>query len=66
MIIVLSACYSTCDGTLAAVSSVSAVDVIKPLFPDISDRSLFASDAVFDGLSGGETRWRWCYRESIW
>jgi Na+/proline symporter len=42
VIIVLSACYSTCDGTLAAVSSVSAVDVIKPLFPDISDRSLFA------------------------
>jgi Na+/proline symporter len=42
VIIVLSACYSTCDGTLAAVSSVSAVDVIKPLFPAISDRSLFA------------------------
>ncbi|MBD2435370.1 sodium:solute symporter [Nostoc sp. FACHB-110] len=41
VIIVLSACYSTCDGTLAAVSSVSAVDVIKPLFPNISERSLF-------------------------
>lgn len=42
VIIVLSACYSTCDGTLAAVSSVCAVDVIKPLFPDISEKSLFA------------------------
>lgn len=41
VIIVLSACYSTCDGTLAAVSSVSAVDVIKPLFPHISEKSLF-------------------------
>lgn len=41
VIIVLSACYSTCDGTLAAVSSVSAVDVIKPLFPNISEKSLF-------------------------
>ncbi|HEY9644203.1 MAG TPA: hypothetical protein V6C57_27160 [Coleofasciculaceae cyanobacterium] len=41
VIIVLSACYSTCDGTLAAVSSVSAVDVIKPLFPNISERALF-------------------------
>jgi urea-proton symporter len=41
VIIVLSACYSTCDGTLAAVSSVSAVDVIKPLFPNISEQALF-------------------------
>ncbi len=41
VLIVLSACYSTCDGTLAAVSSVSAVDVIKPLFPNISEKSLF-------------------------
>jgi Na+/proline symporter len=41
VLIVLSACYSTCDGTLAAVSSVSAVDVIKPLFPNISEQSLF-------------------------
>lgn len=41
VIIVLSACYSTCDGTLAGVSSVSAVDVIKPLFPNISEKALF-------------------------
>lgn len=40
-IIVLSACYSTCDGTLAAVSSVCAVDIIKPLAPNISEKSLF-------------------------
>jgi len=42
VILVLSACYSVTDGTLAAVSSVSAVDVIKPLFPHISEKALFA------------------------
>jgi Na+/proline symporter len=41
VIIVLSACYSTCDGTLAGISSIAAVDVIKPLFPNISERALF-------------------------
>jgi urea-proton symporter len=41
VVIVLSACYSTCDGALAAVSSISAVDIIKPLFPTISEKSLF-------------------------
>lgn len=42
VVIVLSACYSVVDGALASVSSVSAVDVIKPLFPQISERALFA------------------------
>lgn len=41
VVIVLSACYSTCDGALAAVSSISAVDIIKPLFPNIAEQSLF-------------------------
>jgi Na+/proline symporter len=37
---VLSACYSVSDGALAAVSSITAVDIIKPLYPDISDEKL--------------------------
>jgi Na+/proline symporter len=57
VIIVLSACYSVVDGALASVSSVSAVDVIKPLFPNISDRSLFAwtrlSMAIASAISVG-------------
>jgi len=53
VIVVLSACYSTCDGTLAAVSSVSAVDVIKPLFPNISERSLFAWTRLSMVLAAG-------------
>jgi Na+/proline symporter len=53
VIIVLSACYSTCDGTLAAVSSVSAVDVIKPLFPNISERALFTWTRLSMVLAAG-------------
>ncbi|MBD2153812.1 sodium:solute symporter [Leptolyngbya sp. FACHB-16] len=41
VVIVLSACYSTCDGALAAVSSISAVDIIKPLVPNIPEKTLF-------------------------
>jgi urea-proton symporter len=37
---VLSACYSVSDGALAAVSSITAVDIIKPIFPNISDNKL--------------------------
>lgn len=37
---VLSACYSVSDGALAAVSSITAVDIIKPLYPNISDQKL--------------------------
>jgi Na+/proline symporter len=39
--VILSACYSTIDGAFTAISSVFVVDIIKPLFPRISERALF-------------------------
>ena len=41
VIVILSACYSVIDSAFTATSSVFVVDIIKPLFPNISDRSLF-------------------------
>jgi Na+/proline symporter len=40
--VILSACYSTIDGSLSAISSIAAVDVVKPLAPSISEKSLFS------------------------
>ncbi|HHP7244369.1 MAG TPA: sodium:solute symporter family protein [Elainellaceae cyanobacterium] len=39
--VILSACYSTMDGALASLSSIAAVDVIKPVSPQVQDRTLF-------------------------
>jgi len=39
--VILSACYSTIDGSLSAIASIAAIDVIKPLAPDVSERKLF-------------------------
>ena len=41
VVVILTACYSVIDSAFTAISSVFVVDVIKPLFPSISDRSLF-------------------------
>ncbi|HWO13074.1 MAG TPA: hypothetical protein VNN80_26420 [Polyangiaceae bacterium] len=41
VIVILTACYSVIDSAFTAISSVFVVDVIKPLAPNISDRSLF-------------------------
>ena len=38
---ILSACYSVIDSAFTATSSVFVVDIIKPLFPKISERQLF-------------------------
>ncbi len=40
--VILSACYSTIDGSLSAIASIAAVDVVKPLAPDISEDKLFS------------------------
>lgn len=40
--VILSACYSTIDGSLSAISSIAAVDVVKPLAPSIPEKSLFS------------------------
>jgi Na+/proline symporter len=40
--VILSACYSTIDGSLSAIASIAAIDVVKPLAPDISENKLFA------------------------
>lgn len=39
--VILSACYSTMDGALASLSSLAAIDVIKPISPQINDQKLF-------------------------
>jgi Na+/proline symporter len=44
--VILSACYSTIDGAFTAISSVFVVDIIRPLFPRISERALFVSAKI--------------------
>ena len=41
VVVILTACYSVIDSAFTAISSVFVVDVIKPLAPNISDRSLY-------------------------
>ena len=41
VIVILSACYSVIDSAFTATSSVFVVDIIKPLFPKISEKQLF-------------------------
>src|ERR1700722_9299425 len=42
VIVILSACYSVIDSAFTATSSVFVVDIIKPLAPHITERSLYA------------------------
>ena len=42
VIVILSACYSVIDSAFTATSSVFVVDIIKPLAPNITERSLYA------------------------
>ena len=39
--VILSACYSTIDGSLSAIASIAAVDVVKPIAPNIPENKLF-------------------------
>ena len=41
-LLVLNACYSTIDGAFSAMSSLVAVDIVKPLKPSLPERRLFA------------------------
>lgn len=41
VVVILSACYSVIDSAFTATSSVFVVDIIRPLFPDIGERSLY-------------------------
>jgi urea-proton symporter len=41
-LLVLNACYSTIDGAFSALSSLVAVDIIKPLWPSLPEKRLFA------------------------
>ncbi len=42
VLLVLNACYSTIDGAFSALSSLVAVDIVKPLWPNLSEKRLFA------------------------
>ncbi|MCZ8521351.1 MULTISPECIES: sodium:solute symporter family transporter [Paenibacillus] len=41
-LLVLNACYSTIDGAFSALSSLVAVDIVRPLWPRLSEKKLFA------------------------
>lgn len=41
VIVILSACYSVIDSAFTATSSVFVVDIIRPLVPTISEKSLY-------------------------
>jgi Na+/proline symporter len=43
VLLVLNACYSTIDGAFSALTSLVAVDIVKPLWPHISEKRLFAA-----------------------
>ncbi|WP_035988131.1 sodium:solute symporter family transporter [Leptolyngbya sp. KIOST-1] len=38
--VILSACYSTMDGALSSLSSIAAVDVVKPISPNVQEKTL--------------------------
>jgi Na+/proline symporter len=38
--VILSACYSTMDGALASLSSIAAIDVVKPIAPNVREETL--------------------------
>ncbi|GAA0135113.1 hypothetical protein YSY43_19530 [Paenibacillus sp. YSY-4.3] len=42
VLLVLNACYSTIDGAFSALSSLVAVDIVKPLWPNLPEKRLFA------------------------
>jgi Na+/proline symporter len=41
VIVILTACYSVIDSAFTAISSVTVVDIVRPLVPNIGERSLF-------------------------
>jgi Na+/proline symporter len=41
VVVILTACYSVIDSAFTAISSVTVVDVVKPIKPDISERGMF-------------------------
>ena len=41
VVMVLAACKSVVDGTLTGVSTITAVDIFKRYFPNVSERTLF-------------------------
>jgi urea-proton symporter len=40
-LVILNASFSATDGAFAALTSVVAVDIVRPLWPDLSERTLF-------------------------
>jgi Na+/proline symporter len=56
VLIICNACYSSIDGAFAALASVVAVDVVKPLAPNVSPKTLFRAtkaSIVVAGIIGG-------------
>ncbi|MGE0256266.1 MAG: sodium:solute symporter [Alphaproteobacteria bacterium] len=40
-LVILNACFSATDGAFAALASVVAVDIVRPLWPSMGERTLF-------------------------
>ncbi|UJA18981.1 sodium:solute symporter [Thermoleophilia bacterium SCSIO 60948] len=56
VLIICNACYSSIDGAFSALSSIVAVDVVNRVFPNVSERRLFAftkSSIFVAGAIGG-------------
>jgi len=53
VLVILAACYSTIDGASSALSSVVAVDVVKKIAPNTSERRLFILTKVSILIGGG-------------
>ena len=53
VLVILAACYSTIDGASAALASIVAVDVVKRLAPNISERVLFIVTKISVLIGGG-------------
>jgi Na+/proline symporter len=56
VLIILNACYSSIDGAFSALSSIVAVDIVKRVKPDISEKRLFnltKASIIVAGIVGG-------------
>jgi urea-proton symporter len=56
VLIILNACYSSIDGAFSALSSLVAVDIVKRVRPNVSERRLITStklSIVVAGIAGG-------------
>lgn len=52
VLVILAACYSTIDGASAALASITAVDIVKRINPNTSEKTLFVITKISMLLGG--------------